>query len=345
MTTDDREDNTAGMRIGVLGLGRIGSNHATVVRQHPDVESLVLADAIPARAHEAAQRLGCESVDAVEEVFTSGVDAVVIATATDAHADLITAGVRAGLPTFCEKPVALDVTQSRRVLTEVETAGVPVQIGFQRRFDHGYRTAKQALADGTIGDLHRVHLVTADQEPPHPDYLPRSGGMYRDCHIHDFDILRWVTGREVVDVTARGANRGAAFFRESDDVDNTAALLTLDDGTLVTLQGSRYNGGGHDVRMELAGTKATYAVGLDERTPLVSAEDGATLPAGDPWPNFWVRFTPAYLAEVNAFIEVAKGTTPSPCRVDEALAALCIAEAADLSMREGRRVEVAEVSK
>ncbi len=333
------------MRIGFLGVGRIGSSHAEVVRRHPDVNSLVLADAMPGRAAEAAQRLVCESVNDVDQMISSGVDALVIASATDSHADLIVAGSRAGLPVFCEKPVALDVAESRRVAEEVRRAGVQVQIGFQRRFDTGYATARQALHDGRIGDLHRVHVVTGDEKPPHASYIPTSGGLYRDCHIHDFDILRWVTGREVVDVVAFGSNRGADFFREGDDVDNSAAVLRLDDDTLVTLQGSRYNGAGHDVRMELAGTKGTYAVGLSDRMPMTSTEQGVTFPAGEPWPNFWVRFTAAYVDEMNAFVEVAKGNAPSPCTVEDALAALYVAEAADLSMRQGRRVEVEEVAK
>ncbi|MDQ3615480.1 MAG: Gfo/Idh/MocA family oxidoreductase [Actinomycetota bacterium] len=333
------------MRIGLLGVGRIGGAHAEVVQRHPDVDSLVLADATPGRAAEAAKHLGCDSASDVDEVIASGVDALVIASATESHADLIVAGARAGLPMFCEKPVAPDVETSRRVADEVRRAGVQVQIGFQRRFDTGYGAARQALREGMVGDLHRVHVVTADEKPPHSSYIPTSGGLYRDCHIHDFDILRWVTGREVVDVTAFGSNRGADFFREGNDVDNSAAVLRLDDDTLVTLQGSRYNGAGHDVRMELAGTDSTYVVGLSDRTPMKSAEHGMTFPGGEPWPNFWVRFTPAYVAEMYAFVRVAKNSAPSPCTVDDALAALYVAEAADLSMRQGRRVEVEEVAK
>jgi myo-inositol 2-dehydrogenase/D-chiro-inositol 1-dehydrogenase len=333
------------MRIGFLGVGRIGRTHAEVVRRHPDVDELVLADAAPGRAAEVAEELGCQSVADVDEMITSGVDALVIASATPSHAELIVAGAHAGLPVFCEKPVALGVAETRRVADEVARAGVQVQIGFQRRYDEGYRTAREALRDGRIGDLHRVHVVTGDEKPPHPSYIPTSGGLYRDCHIHDFDILRWVTGREVVDVTALGVNRGAAFFREGGDIDTAAALLRLDDDTLVTLQGSRYNGAGHDVRMELAGTRATYVVGLSERTPMTSAEQGVTFPSGEPWPNYWVRFTPAYVAEMNAFMEVAKDAAESPCTVADALAALYVAEAADLSLRQGRRVELSEVAK
>jgi myo-inositol 2-dehydrogenase / D-chiro-inositol 1-dehydrogenase len=332
------------MRIGFLGVGRIGRSHAAVVKSHPDVDSLVLGDADSQRARLAADELGCERVDAVDDIFTAGLDGLVIATATHSHADLIIAGARAGLPVFCEKPVALGIAENRRVLEEVRAVGTQVQIGFQRRFDRGYRAAREALRDGAIGELHRVHVVTGDQEPPPADFIAASGGIFRDCHVHDFDVVRWVTGREFVDVFAVGANRGAEFFHTGGDVDNSAAVLTVDDGTLVTLQGSRYNGAGHDVRMELAGTRATYAVGLDERTPITSAE-GASFPEGDPWPNFWVRFTPAYVAEINAFVGVVKGEAESPCTIEDALAALYVAEAADLSMHEGRRVEIAEVAK
>lgn len=332
------------MRVGFLGVGRIGRSHAEVVRRHPDVEELVLADAVPGRAEQAADHLGCRAVGDVDDVIAAGVDALVIASATDSHAELIIAGARAGLPVFCEKPVAFDIGENRHVAQVVAEAGIEVQVGFQRRFDAGYRAAREALQEGRLGDLHRVHLVTGDEKPPPASYIPTSGGLFRDCHIHDFDILRWLTGREVVDVVAVGANRGAEFFRASGDVDNAAALLRLDDDTLVTLQGSRYNGAGHDIRTELAGTRSTLVVGLSDQAPLTSAEVGVAFPTGEPWTDFWHRFTPAYAAEMNAFVDVVKGVTGSPCTVEDALAAMYVAEAADRSMREGRRVDIEEVA-
>ncbi|GMA88122.1 hypothetical protein GCM10025868_33720 [Angustibacter aerolatus] len=163
-------------------------------------------------------------------------------------------------------------------------------------------------------------------------------------HIHDFDALRWVTGREVVEVYAVGAARGHEVFAASGDVDEQTAVLTLDDGTLATVQGSRHNGAGYDVRMELAGTDDTLVVGLDERVPLRSAEPGVAFPHQPSWPGFWDRFTPAYVAEMTAFVAMARGEAPSPCTVDEALAALLVAEAADRSRREHRAVRVAEIA-
>ena len=330
------------MRVGLVGVGRIGASHARVVRDHPLVSDLLLVDADADRVREVADDLGVKTADDVDALVAS-VDALVVTAATDAHPALIVAGARAGLPVFCEKPVASDLGGGATVLREVERLGAAVQIGFQRRFDRGYGAARSALARGDLGGLRRMHVMTCDQEPPHADYIPRSGGIWRDCNVHDFDIIRWVTGREVLEVFAVGANRGADLFGVAGDIDESAAVLTLDDGTLVTLHGSRYNGAGHDVRMELAGTRATWAVGLDDRTPLRSAEPGVSFPAGVPWSNFWERFLPAYTAEIEAFLEYAAGGRDNPCSVAEALEAFYIAEAATLSREQHRPVLVQEV--
>ncbi|GIH99002.1 Gfo/Idh/MocA family protein [Planobispora takensis] len=325
------------MRVGLLGLGRIGAFHAMTLAAHPRVDELVVADEDGERAAEVAAGLGEKA--GVGDPFEA--EALVVATPTATHAGLLLRACAAGIPVFCEKPAASDVDDTVRVLEAAKQSGTVVHIGFQRRFDAGYAEARRALRAGEIGRLHRVHLITADPRPPAAGYIATSGGIYRDCHIHDFDILRWVTGREAVGVYATGANRGEAFFAEAGDVDNSAALVTMDDGTLVTLQGSRYNGAGYDVRMELAGTLRTQAVGLDPRAPLTSAE--GLQPGGEPWPDFATRFAAAYVAELGAFLAAARGEIDSPCTVEDALAALYVAEAADLSLRQRRAVRVAEV--
>jgi myo-inositol 2-dehydrogenase / D-chiro-inositol 1-dehydrogenase len=332
------------MRIGLVGVGRIGAEHARALATHPDVDDLVLADADTGRASKVAQELGVPCATSVQQLLESGLDGFVIAAATDAHADLIKAGLDAGLPVFCEKPVAPDVPRTLEVRDHVRKHGGQVQIGFQRRFDAGYAEARAQLAAGRIGDLRRAHLLTCDPSPPAREYIPVSGGIYRDMHVHDFDILRWVTGREVVEVFAMGANRGDAVFAESGDVDEATTLLRLDDETLVTMHGSPYNGAGYDVRMELAGTTGTIVVGLDEQVPLRSVEPGVTFPGGEPWPAFWPRFTPAYRAEMTAFVAMVRGESPSPCTVEEALQAVLVAEAAERSRRENRPVHLAEVA-
>ena len=331
------------MRIGLLGVGRIGATHAELLARHPEVTELVLGDAVVERAHEVAGRVGVRAVESIDAMFATPLDGLVIATPTTTHADLIERGVAAGLTVFCEKPVATDLRRTVEVAERVAAADGRVQIGFQRRFDQGYRAAKQALDSGVIGTLHRLHLLTADPAPPPAEYIPLSGGIFRDCHIHDFDIALWLTGRQVVEVYATGANRGAAFFAEAGDVDTSVAVLTFADGTLATLQGSRYNGGGYDVRAELSGTRSTLVVGLDDRTPLRSVEAGIAYPGGDPWPDFAQRFQASYAAEMTAFLSYVAGHGPNTCTVAEALEALYVAEAADRSLRDRRPVRVDEI--
>ncbi|MFC9341891.1 Gfo/Idh/MocA family oxidoreductase [Streptomyces sp. NPDC057020] len=331
------------MRIGLIGTGRIGSFHAGVLARHPEVESLIVADADASRAAGVAGALGAEAAPDVTALFAHALDAVVIASATAAHAELIARAAGAGLPAFCEKPIALDVPGTATALSAVAEAGTELQLGFMRRFDPGYRAAREAVRAGRLGRLHTVRAATSDPAPPPAAYLPLSGGLFRDCLVHDFDIVRWVTGREVVEVYATGSDAGPAMFRETGDVSTAAALLTLDDGTLVTATATRCNGAGYDVRMELAGELDQIAVGLDDRTPLTSVEPWAPAPPGKPWSGFLERFAPAYEAELDAFVRLVRGEAPNPCDGREALAALRIAEACERSRRERRPVRVDDI--
>lgn len=336
------------MRVALLGAGRIGSAHAGTLRRLVGVDELLIADVDLDRARRAvddsaAGRVADGRATSINEAFARRPGAVVIATPTPVHAELILRAARAGIPTFCEKPLAGSLASTIEVVEQVEALEARVQVGFQRRFDAGYRTAKDALQSGSIGEIRRIHMLTCDPSPPPAEYIGTSGGIYRDCHVHDFDILRWVTGQEVEWVFATGSNRGADFFAAADDVDESAALLKLTDGTLVTVQGSRYNGAGYDVRMELAGTEGTRSVGLSSRSPLVSAEPDTDVPDHPPWRTFQERFAAAYASELAAFVDVATGRTDSPCTPREALEALYVAEAADLSRRESRAVHLKEV--
>ncbi|MEU6080733.1 Gfo/Idh/MocA family oxidoreductase [Streptomyces sp. NPDC047108] len=331
------------MRIGFLGAGRIGAFHAEALKATTGVDDVLIGDVDSARAAEVAHRIGARSADSVDDVFAAGVDAVVIATATASHAELITRAARAGLPAYCEKPIAVDLPGTVRALREVETAGTLLQMGFQRRFDAGYRAAKDAVAEGRLGRLHTIRAVTSDPAPPPAAFLPLSGGLFRDCLVHDFDAVRWLTGREVIEVFATGANGGAAFFREAGDVDTAAALLTLDDDTLVTATATRYNGAGYDVRMEIAGERDQLVVGLDARSPFTSAEPDGPEPPARPWTGFLERFAPAYRAELAAFVQAARGEIPNPCSGKDALHALLVAEACEVSRREHRPVRPAEL--
>jgi myo-inositol 2-dehydrogenase/D-chiro-inositol 1-dehydrogenase len=257
------------MRIGLVGAGRIGAFHARTLSSLSGVERVVLTDADQARARTVAEEVGAEVVDDTGALLSSGVHGVVVAAPTTAHADLVSAVAAAGLPVFCEKPIATDVPGTRAVLDRVAAARVALQVGFQRRFDAGFRAVRAAVASGRLGWLHTLRACTADPVPPPAGYLPTSGGIFRDCAVHDFDVVRWVTGREVVEVYATGANRGEAFFGAAGDVDTGLAALTLDDGTLVTCGTTRYNGAGYDVRLEACGSAGT---GADAVEALLVAE-------------------------------------------------------------------------
>lgn len=331
------------MRIGLAGAGRIGAFHAETVGGLDAVDAVVIHDEVPAAAAAVADRLGQRTADDFDALLRQ-VDAVVITTPTGIHAELLRRAVAAGVPTFCEKPVALTLTETIELVEAVESTRVPVQIGFQRRFDRGYQRARAAVRSGELGFLHTLRANTHDQAPPPAAYIPTSGGLFRDCSIHDFDIIRYVTGREVASAYGIGANKGADFFTEGGDVDTCAALLTLDDDTLVTVTATRYNGGGHDVRLEVMGSAGTLGVGYDDSLALRSAEDGVDYPRGPQKWSFMERFQPAYRRELATFVEVAAGRLPSPCTVRDALQAFRVAEACDLSLHRRTPVELAEIA-
>ena len=232
------------MRLGLIGLGRIGAFHARTLTKLPIVESLVVTDAVPTVTAEVADRLGAQACDSPEQLLAAGVDGVLIAAATDAHPALIRAAVDAGLPVFCEKPVARSTEEAVGVQRYVEAAGLPVQIGYPRRFDSAFQAARDAVASGELGWLHTVRSTTLDPAPPPAEYVAVSGGIFRDCSVHDFDAIRWVTGRDVVEAYATGSNKGADYFADAADVDTASAVLTLDDGTLAVVSNTRYNARG-----------------------------------------------------------------------------------------------------
>ncbi|MFS8479508.1 MAG: Gfo/Idh/MocA family oxidoreductase [Micromonosporaceae bacterium] len=331
------------MRIGLAGVGRIGAFHAKTLVGLDFVDELVLTDIDMDAARAVADELGAQVAVDVEALLASGVDGFVIATATPSHASLLRQGIAAGVPTFCEKPVAATLAETIALANLVAATDVPVQVGFQRRFDAGYQRARRAVESGELGFVHTIRANTHDQSPPHASYIPASGGIFRDCNVHDFDILRFVTGREVTSVYATGANKGARFFAEAGDVDTAGALLTLDDDTIVLVSSTRYNGGGHDVRMEIHGDKGTIAIGLDHSLAMRSAEEGVDFPRGPQKTSFLERFLPAYQAELTAFADVVRGERPSPCTVHDALEAFRVAEACELSRAERRPVALFEI--
>jgi myo-inositol 2-dehydrogenase/D-chiro-inositol 1-dehydrogenase len=244
---------------------------------------------------------------------------------------------------FCEKPLASEVNGTFQTVRRAAAAGVAVQVGFQRRFDVGYVAAREAVQSGRLGWLHTVRSCSFDPAPPPPGYVPTSGGLFRDCVIHDLDSIRFVTGREVVQVMAMGGNKGDEIFSECGDVDTGTALLTLDDGTLCTASATRYNAAGYDVRLEVFGSKDSLVAGMDVRTPITSVPEPPPLDRPVAYGGFLERFAAAYDAELRAFVDMLAGHRANPCPAEEALEACYLAEACELSKNESRVVEVEEV--
>lgn len=331
------------MRIGLLGLGRIGAFHAETLTGLPAVEELVISDPVPELAEQAAERFGARIAGSPEAVLASGVDGVVIAAPTPLHAELIELCVAAALPTFCEKPLAHDSREAVRLARRVADAGVPVQIGYPRRFDPAFAAVRAAVADGDLGAVRTVRSTTLDPAPPPRAYLAASGGIFRDCAVHDFDAVRWVTGQEVIEVYAAGTTRDEEWFGEFGDVHTASSVLTLDGGAIAVVSNTRYNARGHDVRLEVHGTRDSLAAGLGPGLPLRSAEPGVSFPDGKPFTFFMDRLAEAFRAELTAFTEVVAGQRPSPCTVLDAVETGWVAEACTLSLREHRPVQIEEV--
>ena len=330
------------MRIALIGAGRIGALHARLLSATPGVDELIVADALADRAAAVAAEVGARAANSIDAAM-DGAEAVVIAAATNAHAELIRAALARHLPTFCEKPLALDLGDTIALAAEIERAGIPFQLGFQRRFDAAYREARRLVESGELGTLYAVRLAGHDPAPPHESYIPASGGLFRDFSIHDFDVLRWLTGDEVAEIYADGAVLGFEVFAKYGDIDTAAATLRLAGGALAVMTVARHDPLGYDIRTELFGSKDSVAVGLGPRMPLRSVEPGVPPPAGPVWQNFLVRFEDAYRAEFAAFVRVARGELPSPCTPRDGVEALRIAEAATLAVKEHRIVKLAEI--
>lgn len=318
------------MRIAVVGTGRMGRFRAEQLRRRG--HDVLVASREPDRGRPA------------EEVLSEELDAAVVSSSTSRHPADIAAVAARGLPMLSEKPIALTLRETRETLEGVDAAGGTLQVSFQRRFDPGFRAAREAVAQGAIGTLYLVRLNSHDHEPSPERYIPTSGGIFKDLHVHDFDIARWLTGCEVEEVYAVGAVRKWERFGRYGDVDTAAVLLTMDGGLPVLLSGTRHDPRGYDFRAELFGSDDSLAVGLGPRTPIRSVEDAGPALPDDPYHGFLDRFSAAFEAEIDAWLRLVAGEESNPCPGEEALEALRVAIACDRSRAEKRPVRIEEVA-
>jgi len=334
----------APLRIGIVGVGRIGSMHADLLaREVPGTAVAAVFDAHAPSARDTADRLGVTATDTAQELIDApDVDAVAICSSTDTHADLIVAAAGAGKAIFCEKPVSLDLAEVDRALAAVDASGVPFQIGFNRRFDPAHASVRDAVASGAIGDPHLVRITSRDPDPPPLDYVRRSGGLFLDMTIHDFDMARFVTGSEVVEVFARGAVRVDPSFAQADDVDTAVVTLTHADGCLTSIDNSRRAVYGYDQRVEVFGSAGMA------RSDNPALHTGTVATAGGvthtTLPYFFLdRYVPSYVREWEAFADAVRDGGATAVGTRDARAPLVIGLAAWRSLREGRPVRVEEV--
>jgi myo-inositol 2-dehydrogenase/D-chiro-inositol 1-dehydrogenase len=328
--------------VGVLGLGRIGAMHAANLASLADVEVIVF-DPDPMSVQRVTDATGARSLPDRDALIAES-DAIVIATPTANHLDDVMVGSAAGLPMFCEKPISLDVASAAAAVEAVERTGVELQVGFQRRFDAGFVELRRLVESGELGDLYHLRAATHDHFPPNESYLGTAGSMYRDQHIHDFDAVRFLSGREVVEVYAAGSVLVDEMFRRQGDVDMTALVLVLQGGVLASITGARAHPLGYDHRMEIIGSRDAVCAGWTERMPLRSVESEAGGRPADPWPEFSDRFGAAYVAEIAAFVRLVRDGGPNRSPVRSALEALRVAAAAERSLAEHRPVAVTEIT-
>jgi myo-inositol 2-dehydrogenase/D-chiro-inositol 1-dehydrogenase len=321
----------------------MGAFRAKALAAHPDVDQVLVASHRPERAHELAEAIGGRG-GTIDEVLGEELDALVISTVTAEHPEHVAAGAQRGLPMLCEKPLSIDVADTEATIDVVRKAGVDLQVAFMRRFDAGFRRARELVSSGALGTLYSLRMCAHDHEPAPERFIATSGGIFVDLHVHDFDMARWLTGHEVKEVFATGTVRVWEAYGRQDDVDTSAMVLTMDDGVPVVVTGARHDPLGYDFRAELFGSSDSIVVGVDGRTPVHSVQPDAPPMPDDPYRGFLDRFHQAFIDETAAFVDLALGRGINHCPPEEALSALRVAGACERSWRERRVVDVAEAA-
>ncbi len=333
------------VRIAVLGCGRIGRMHAANVAAHPRAALATVFDVRADAAGQVAAAHGVPAAASLDAVLEDGaVDAVLIATATDTHADLIERAVAAGKAVLCEKPIDLSLARVNACAERIRGAGVPVQIGFNRRFDPGHRAARDALRAGEIGALRQVVITSRDPEMPPRAYYEAAGGLLRDMTIHDFDLARFMLQDEPVAVFATAGRLIDPHLMDAlDDHDSAMIVLTTADGTQCCINNFRNAVYGYDQRVELVGLEGMIL--SDNRKPHeMRRYSAAATEVAAPYQFFFVeRYGESFAAEIGAFVEAVETGAPASPGFEDGRRALALAEAAYVSIREGRRVHVDEV--
>jgi myo-inositol 2-dehydrogenase/D-chiro-inositol 1-dehydrogenase len=327
------------LRFALFGAGRIGAIHAANLARNPSAELRYVVDVAPVAAQKLASAHGSVATDVKTALDDPSIGAVLIASSTDTHADLCIASSKAGKAIFCEKPIDLSLARVEQCLTAVTAAGVPMLVGFNRRFDPSFAALKRRLDQGEIGSVEQVIISSRDPAPPPLAYIKVSGGLFRDMMIHDFDMARWLLGEEPRTVFAAASSIIDADIGRVGDVDSAMVLMHTLSGRLCHINNSRRASYGYDQRIEVHGSKGRLIAG--NLTPTtVEIANAAVVASDKPYHFFLERYADAYAIELDQFIVAVNEHRPMLVSAEDGRRALVLAEAAIQSVSSGQAVSV-----
>ena len=330
------------VRFGLLGAGRIGKVHAKAISADAGAALVAVADAMAPAAKAISDQYGCEVRTIAAILAAKDIDAVVICTPTDTHADLIEQFTNAGKAVFCEKPIDLSLARVRACLAVVRANKGTLMVGFNRRFDPHFKAVRAEIDKGTIGEVEMVTITSRDPGAPPLDYITRSGGIFRDMTIHDFDMARFLLGEEISEVSAMAAVLVDPAIGKAGDSDSVQVMLKTASGKMALISNSRRATYGYDQRIEVHGSKGVVSA-ENQRPVSIEVANGAGYTRPPLHDFFMTRYTEAYAAEIAAFIAAVAGKGKAAPTGEDGLTALSLAEAALKSVAEGRTVKMSEV--
>jgi myo-inositol 2-dehydrogenase / D-chiro-inositol 1-dehydrogenase len=331
------------VKLGLLGIGRIGRIHLQNISNHFEDAKVIAAMNPSDGGREFARKMGVPFVtdDAMAVINHAEVDAVLICTATDAHADYVIAAAAAGKAVFCEKPIDLTMEKVKETLSAVGSAGIPLMVAFNQRIDTSFAAVRQAVKDGQIGTLRSIHIISRDPAPPPISYIQSSGGLFLDMTIHDFDMARYISGGNAVEVYARGENLVDPDIGKAGDIDSAYIIIRFDNGVTAMIENSRQCAYGYDQRLEAFGSAGMVRAENPLKTTTTFSNGSGV--HGDRQLDFFIdRYAESYRLEMRAFVDALKTGVPMPITGEDGLAAMQIALAAQQSYEEGRPVRVVQ---
>lgn len=334
------------IKLGIIGAGRIGKVHAeSITFGIKNAEVAAIADPfMNADAEAFAKKLGIKKIlkDYKEILADPEINAVLICSSTNTHADIAIEAIRSGKHVFCEKPISQDLAKIKEVMEALKGTGLKFQVGFNRRFDHNFEAVRNAVKDGKIGDVHIVKITSRDPDAPSLDYVKVSGGIFLDMTIHDFDMVRYLSGSDVEEIYANGACLVNPDIKACGDIDTAIITMKLKNGALAVIDNSRKADYGYDQRAEVFGSKGQVAVTNDSQsTAVISTNAGVT--AEKPLYFFLERYMGSFTKEVSMFVDAVESNGDVPVDINDGLQPVLIAKAAKKSLEEGRPVKLSEI--